>query len=170
MATHSHRFVLASIVSALAASTASAGTNGFCFTLDDGTTECGSSETNEATVNGMTVHLSCSANYDEFGYPDKDQPDSSLGDPAVVEYSVNKWKVDGDGVCEEDKTCGDEFDVVPDDCPNTSACVQLAEAWDRGDAILSTSDSLRLEITNLGVNDICDPERRRVGIPRRNVW
>jgi hypothetical protein len=127
----------------------------WCFEFADGVTECGLSDSNTDTINDMTVHLSCSANYDAFGYPDKDQPDASLGDPAVVEYSVTKWKVDDDGVCDEDKTCGDEFDVVPDDCPNTSACVQLAEAWDRGDAILSTSDSMRLEITNLGVNDIC---------------
>lgn len=65
----------------------------YCIQFDDGFSECGFSTSSNKTIHGMSVHLSCSATYDDQGYPDVGEPVRSNGDPGVLNLSVAKWRV-----------------------------------------------------------------------------
>ncbi|MBN2016055.1 DUF4215 domain-containing protein [Candidatus Dojkabacteria bacterium] len=81
--------------------------NLWCFEFADGWSGCGTSLENNANIHDMTVHVSCSADYDENGYPNKEQPDPDQGDPAVVKYSIKKWSIDfGKDKCDKVHECG----------------------------------------------------------------
>ena len=76
----------------------------WCWTFDDGWSGCGVAIDSVAAIHGMVVDVSCGADYDLAGYPDRDQPDPALEDPAVLGYSSLKIKRDGD-TCKVDRAC-----------------------------------------------------------------
>ncbi|MFH1426080.1 MAG: DUF4215 domain-containing protein [Candidatus Kerfeldbacteria bacterium] len=84
----------------------------WCFTFEDGWSDCGFSQSNDADIHDMVVHISCSAEYTD-GYPDKGEPVEADGDPAVTEYSITQYDVDKDGVCTIKKTCESEDGEEP---------------------------------------------------------
>ncbi len=102
----------------------------WCFEFSDGWSGCGVSTSNTAIIHDMTVHVSCSANYDAAGYPSKDQPELSLGQPAVVRYTIEKIRLGSGGTCEDKGSCGGEYGV-PQQCP--ALCAGDTEC-DDGDA------------------------------------
>lgn len=79
----------------------------WCFTFADGWSDCGYADSNNADIHGMTVHISCSADYDEFGYPSKEEPDQNLGQPAVSSYSVWQYELKDTGMCYKTLKCGE---------------------------------------------------------------
>jgi cysteine-rich repeat protein len=79
----------------------------WCFEFEDGWSDCGFAFENSAMIHDMLVHLSCSADYDENGYPSKDHPQEALGEPAVISYSIRVWDVDiNNQTCDYKKDCG----------------------------------------------------------------
>jgi hypothetical protein len=98
----------------------------WCFEFSDGWSDCGLSNGANADIHGMEIHISCSAEYDEEGYPDKGEPVQANGDPSVVDYSVSKYKV-RHGDCEFKKSCGNtEFEHEEEVCEET----EVTESFD----------------------------------------
>jgi hypothetical protein len=86
----------------------------WCFTFDDGWSDCDATRDKDAAIHDMTIHISCSADFDDDGYADKKQPSREDGDPAIVDYSIVKYKVLGGGWCSVSSACCQSFDVVVD--------------------------------------------------------
>ena len=61
------------------------------------------------TIHDLRVHISCSAEYSDDGYPDVDEPRRELGHPAVVSYRIQRYRVDRRGACTPKVSCGEDF-------------------------------------------------------------
>lgn len=95
----------------------------WCFTFDDGWSECGTSTTMEAEIHGMTIHVSCSDVFEDGYSSTGGEPSEEAGDPAIVQYHIERYRTDkktGERILQ--KECGETFSTPPEEpedvCPN----------------------------------------------------
>ena len=73
----------------------------------------GGGVSHEAPLGTMTLHISCSADFDS-GYATKDDPVAGVDTGWYVEsWGITKWKYDKDGVLQVDKQCGSNPGPTP---------------------------------------------------------
>ena len=76
---------------------------------------------------GMTVHVSCSANF-STGWSNKGGPEEFVDTEwRIVRYTIDKYQADSTGGVHFVKRCGDEFEVVSSTAPTGDALIRLSD-------------------------------------------